>query len=184
MNNESRKNLEIQRNMTASQRSDYQNNQRQIQIENKLLRFVNNGMLHLFVAGGAGSRFADEENLSFTNAGIVLNAIYNVYEKYPDLKIDNLLEQALIKLLSSDIGYVYTALNTIDLQLHNEMNGASPFKIDNPAVFSALRESVIKNLDYLKSSADYRGRLYDNKLYGYVEAINKRLEEQKGVKIL
>jgi len=106
------------------------------------------------------------------------------YQKYPELGVNNLLEQALIKLLNSGQGHFYTALNTIDTQLHNEKNGSAPFKIVQQQVFISLKNGIKSNMNYLKESEDYRGKLYDNKLYGYVEDIDKKLEEQKGIKVL
>jgi len=184
MNNDFKKILEEQKNMTSRERVNYQIEQRNNLIEKQLLRFINNNALDLFIAGGAGSRIPDQDDLAFTNAGVVLNAIYNVYQKYPELGVNNLLEQALIKLLNSGQGHFYTALNTIDTQLHNEKNGSAPFKIVQQQVFISLKNGIKSNMNYLKESEDYRGKLYDNKLYGYVEDIDKKLEEQKGIKVL
>lgn len=182
--NDYKKMLEEQKNKTNRERVDYQYNQKREFIEKQLLRFIKNDALYLFVAGGAGTRFVDEDDLAFTNAGIVLNAIYNIYIKYPELNIDNLLENALIILLQGEIGYVYTALNTIDTQLYNEKRKTAPFKLDNPELFFAIKESVQKNIDTLKNLGIYKGKLYDRKLYGYVEDLDQKIEEQKGIKIL
>jgi len=184
MKSDFKKMYEEQKNKSARERVDIQNTQRNKMIEEQLLDFIKNDVLYLFVTGSAGSRFPDQDNLAFTNAGIVLNSIYNIYIKYPQLKVDNLLEEALIILLNGEHGYVYTALNTIDVQLYNEKNGYSPFKIDNPQVFVALKESIQKNIDYLRSSSAYKGRLYDKNLYGFVEDINVKTEGQKGIRIL
>lgn len=184
MYNEYKEMIEKQKNMSPRQRADYQNEQRNKLVEQQALSFIKDGILHLFVAGGAGSRIPEQDNLAFTNAGVVLNAIYGIYIEYPELNVDDLLEQALIELLNGEIGYFYTALNTIDVQLYNEKIGASPFKIDNPQVFLCLKDNIKRNSDYLKSSSAYKGRLYANKLYGFAEDVDQKIEEQKGIKVL
>ncbi len=183
MNNDYGKMMEELKNMPLSQRSDYLYELRSELAEQEALNYVKSGILDLFVLGAIG-RVPDQDNLAFTNAGVVLNTIYRIYKKYPELKVDDLLEQALIKLLKGEVGEFYAALNTIDTQLYNEKSGASPFRIDDPQVFISLKDSIRKNSDYLKNSMDYRGRLYENKLYGFVEDIDKKLEEQKGVRVL
>jgi len=179
-----RKKFEELRGMTAVQREAHISELQEDFTEQQILRIINNDALDLFVAGAAGCRFPDADGLSFTNAGTVLNSIYRVYKKYPELNVDDLLNQALIKLLNGPEGYFYTALNTIYTQLWSEENGTSPFEINDQRVFITLKENIKRNLHYLKTADDYRGALYKNKLYGFVEDINGRIKKQKGIEVL
>lgn len=184
MKEDIKKSYEEQKNMNYQQRNQYRYERLNNKIEQRVLKFIQHNNLHQFIAGDAGSRFEDESDLSYTNAGVVLNAIYRVYEKYPELKVDDKFEDSLIKLLDGGRVDFYIALNTIYVQLDNEEKGVSPFMIDNPEVYKELKSSIIKNMDYLNNSRDYRGRLYDNNLFGFVEDIDKTVENQKGIKIL
>ena len=175
--------IEEQKNMNSWQRADYLYEQKNNMIEQEVLDFIKDDMLDDFLVGRFGSDFPDSSGLAYTNAGVVLNAIYSVYKKYPELKVNKLFEQALIKLLNEPIGSFYSALNTIYVQLKFEKEGYAPFKIDEPQVFVALRDTIIKNANILKQDASFRGRLYNN-LYGFAEDVNKQIEEQKGIRVL
>ena len=184
MNKNYKQMYEEQKNMSSAERTNYQNEQRNNAIDQKTMRFIENGVLDLFIAGAAGARFPEEDGLAFTNAGIVLSSIYRVYLKYPDMRIDILFEEALIKLLNKNVGELYTALNTINSQLYFEQNGVAPFKLNNPDLFVILKQKVKQHEEFLKTSTSYRGKLYNNNLYGFVEEIGDKIEQQKGVKIL
>ena len=154
-------------------------------LENTILDYIKHDVLELFIAGMGGTRFVDESKLSFTDANKVLEYIYRFYIMHPELHMDDLLEKSLIKLFRSEHnGYFFAALNTLDAQLRNEKNGNAPFRIDNPEVFISMKQAVIKKADYIRTSRAYRGKLYDNNLYGFVEEVDKAVEEQKGFKVI
>lgn len=154
-------------------------------LENTILDFIRCEEFENFVAGMGGTRFEDDSGLAFTDANKVLEYIYRFDIMHPELHMCDLLEKALIKLFQSEYdGYFYSALNTLDAQLRNEKNGISTFKIDDPNVFIALKKAIIKKAEFLRKSRIYRGKLYDNNLYGFVEEVDKKVEEQKGFKVL
>lgn len=177
--------FENQEGLSKKQSDIYWDKARKTVNEELLMEYIKADELESFVAGMGGTRFVDKSDLSFTDARIVLEYIYRAYRKHPDMHIDDMLERSLIKLLldGSD-GYFYAAINTLDVQLQNEKDKKSPFTIDDPQVFIALKKAIIEKMDYLKRSKRYKGRLYDNNLFGFVEDIDRKLEEQKGVRII
>ena len=117
---EIKKAYELMGRMTTAERVNYQNEQRQILYENKLIDFIQAGNMELFISGSAGTRFPQSDGLAFTNAGVVLYTVYSVYKKYPEMHVDTLFHEALIKMLDGPEGLLFTALNTIHAQLCNE----------------------------------------------------------------
>lgn len=147
-----------------------------------LLDIRNNGNIDLFVSGALGG--SDVGRNSITAVNVILSTIYRVYENYPELNVDKLLRDSLIRFANEGPAALYQAMDTFYSQMKFEKSGEAPFKLNDPAVLKALREGIAKNEQLFKTENIYRGRLYDNNVYGYAEEIDREAQAQNKGRIL
>lgn len=88
------------------------------------------------------------------NRYYTMQAIYEYYSENPEVKLDELLYDALIYISTSykGEGAIENVLEVVKYQLHHEKDGLAPFKIDCQAVLDKLRVTIFENKEmYLKS---------------------------------
>lgn len=178
MKNDLRENFNVQKDLSYLERKN-------IQADNYLLFSISQGTFKQFVSIGMESKKANiEESNSIGNVRFILETIYRVYLKKPNLHIDKLFENTLIEMLNGNFYDFYAAMDTIKFHLQYESTGKAPFKLKNDEMYKVLKSAILKNYEYIDHKMYYAGRNYENGLLGYVENLNNEVEKNTGHKIL
>ena len=109
-----------------------------------LKRSINNNELQECLRGNGKYRYQDKNDPGPVNQSIVLDSIYKIYEKEPDVKIDILFQRSLCDMINSDVEGIYLVIYYLYEQIGNEVKGVSPFKIDR-LLFKSKVIDAIKN---------------------------------------
>ena len=128
-----------------------------------------------------GKEHMDIGNSShFSNTGyptewpnIISNGFYKLYKDSPDLKIDLVLEDALLNMLLGDVFEIYCAINIWYIQIENERNNRSPFELKKQKFIDEIRKTLIRNRDKLLKYYDWDGRNEEEGMWGYIKRINQ-----------
>lgn len=124
-----------------------------------------------------------DSELYFTNTHSVLSAFYKLYAKYPNYKLDKILNDWMFN-NSHKPGYVYYILHYINLYLDDKKNGYNTFELNN------LNE-ILKNCSLLINKyktrfmefKDYEGKNKSNGYLGVFADYNKNFRNELGYDI-
>ena len=145
---------------------------------------IKSGFLASFLSGKNGFRLEGHSEMSVTRISAVWDAIYRYHAKNPEVKLNSLVEDALIELSGKGPVHVYAALDAIQCHLENEKRGIATFSIKNPQVYEALKQGIIRHKTLFENNPNFRGKLYSNHIMGYAEEVDKQVQAQTGFKIL
>ncbi len=115
---------------------------------------------------------------------IMRGGVYKVFNKHPDLHINERLENALEILLSKDVFEVYVAISVLFFQIISEENKISPFRIDRKKIIGNVRNVLVYNKTKMKSYKKWMGEYYKNGIWGEVERISNILMGDYGINII
>lgn len=115
---------------------------------------------------------------------IMRAGIYKVFDKYPELNIDEELENELYFLLDKGILEIYVSVSVLFFQIMSEENGTAPFKINRDKILNIIRDVLVKNQNEMCEYKEWMGEYYSNGIWGEFERINKILKEDYGITII
>lgn len=105
---------------------------------------INNNQLKECLRGEGKYKYEDKNTSGPVDQSVILNAIYELYRKEPNLRVNTLFEEGLIDMINDDVEGIYLAIYYIYEQIGNEVKGISPFKINRLSVVDRI-SNVIKN---------------------------------------
>lgn len=157
-------------------------------IKIKTINAINNNEFIDLLEGRGSYRIELHQWVSahvLTDVGNVLTkGIYIVYKEKPEVKIDKLLEEALLKMMDGEIIDIYCALSTIYCQLIEESFDSAPFKIDRTKILSKLGVSLKNNEVNLKNYFEWEGMGKPEGMWTEVLRINSLCEKHWNISIL
>lgn len=103
---------------------------------------------------------------------IIPKELYKLYSDKPELKVDSILEDSLLKMLDREPFDIYVALSVFYFQLLEEQRGTSPFIINRSKLISKLKKTLIENETKLKNYYEWVGTQYNEGVWGEVLRIN------------
>ena len=140
--------------------------------------------LRLFLLGQI-AYFDFKPEYAVADFNSIFSVIYDKYKTHPEYKVDELLEKTLIDMGNANHWFdVYASVEIIQYQLEQEKNGKSPFRIDDPKVYEAIKNGIIKYRDIFTKVNKCKAQLYENKANGLINEVDKQVQEQTGNRIL
>lgn len=115
---------------------------------------------------------------------ILTKGIYPIYIYDKNIKIELLLEEALISMMDGELFDLYCALSIIFCQLIEEGFGSAPFKINKNKVLSKLKVALKKNENKLKKYFEWEGMGKPEGLWSEVLRIDSICKKRWGIEIL
>lgn len=115
---------------------------------------------------------------------VLTKGIYEVYKESPSIKIDKLLEEALLKMMDGCVFDIYCALSTIYCQLIEESFDSAPFKIDRDKILSKLRITLKINEVDLKNYLEWEGMGNPEGMWSEVLRINSLCQKYWNISII
>jgi len=100
---------------------------------------------------------------------IIPKGIYKVYKENPELKVDILLEEALMEMLNRDAFDIYVAVSVIYFQFNREHRGDAPFVLNRDKLLTHVRKSLNVNEEKLKNYDSWEGKGKSNGIWEEME---------------
>ena len=120
-----------------------------------------------------------------TDWGIIIHrGIYGAYKENPDLGVDKLLEESILKLSKGNIEQLYVAFMVMLYQIEYEEDNEAPFKINRNKILHEVEKEVLKNKDGLSKFKKWQCCSGENGTWGEILRQNKRVYEEYNVKLL
>lgn len=115
---------------------------------------------------------------------IMRGGIYKVFNEYPELNIDNELENTLCFLLDKGVFEIYVSVSVLFFQIISEENGISPFKINRDKILNITRRVLLKNQNEMYNYKKWMGEYYSNGIWEEFQRINNILNEDYAITII
>ena len=120
-----------------------------------------------------------------TDWGIIFErGIYGAYKENPDLGVDKLLEESILKLSKGNIEQLYVAFMVMLYQIEYEEDNEAPFKINRTKILNEVEKEILRNKDGLSKCKKWQGYGEENGLWDEILRQNKRVYEEYNLKLL
>ena len=157
-------------------------------IKNLLLEAVSKNEMIEFLEGKNGYRVNVSQfvplNVPTDWTQIIPIGIYSAFLEKPKLKLDEMYEDAIIRMLEGDVFDIYVALSITHFQLLEEQSQTSPFRMNKDKILKKLREVIKVNEEYLRNYFEWSGAVYKDGMWGEVNRIDYLWREYLGISIL
>ena len=115
---------------------------------------------------------------------IIHRGIYGAYKENPDLGVDKLLEESILKLSKGNIEQLYVAFMVMMYQIEYEEDNEAPFKINRTKILNEVEKEILRNKDGLSKCKKWQGYGEENGLWDEILRQNKRVYEEYNLKLL
>lgn len=109
--------------------------------------------------------------------------IYKIYKLEPSYKIDQILEDSLLRIAKDVIG-IYSSLNIFWIQLMKEEYKVSPFVLRKERIIELLSKKIVENKQKFIKDKRWMGENQEKGLWGEIKRICNIIHEDYRIKII
>ncbi len=115
---------------------------------------------------------------------IIPKGLYRVYRENPELKLNDILEDALLEMMNREPFDIYVALSVIYFQLIREQRGDAPFNINREIILENLRKTLLENEKKMKNYFEWEGKDNEDGIWSEVVRIDSLCKNKWNLSIL